>query len=479
MKRFIEGSDRSQSTLLPESLDDWVEDSNPVRVVDAFVDHLNLAELGFTDAEPAVTGRPGYHPSALLKLYIYGYLNRIQSSRRLEREARRNLEVIWLLRQLTPDDKTIADFRKDNGSAVKTVCAKFVELCRQMGLLTKASVAIDGSKFKAVNTRDKNFTKGKVERRRAQLEESVARYLAQLDTADLQEPSETLAAKSAHLKEKLAKLTSEMQKLEAHEAAMLASPDQQISLTDPDSRSMATSGRGSGVVGYNVQTAVDTEHHLIIAHEVTNSGSDRAQLFNMGRQAKAVLGVDKLEAVADRGYYTGEEIKACYDAGIDVTLPKPMTSGAKADGRFGKQDFVYLANKDVYRCPAGEQLKYYYTNEENGQQLRSDWTNACRHCSLKAKCTPTTQRRIKRWEHEHVLEAAQDRLDKNPDAMRRRRETVEHPFGTLKMRMGATHFLMKRLPRVATEMALHVLAYNLTRVINMIGAKPLIAAIKA
>lgn len=479
MKRFIEGSDRSQSTLLPESLDDWVEDSNPVRVVDAFVDHLNLAELGFTDAEPAVTGRPGYHPSALLKLYIYGYLNRIQSSRRLEREARRNLEVIWLLRRLTPDDKTIADFRKDNGSAVKTVCAKFVELCRQMGLLTKASVAIDGSKFKAVNTRDKNFTKGKVERRRAQLEESVARYLAQLDTADLQEPSETLAAKSAHLKEKLAKLTSEMQKLEAHEAAMLASPDQQISLTDPDSRSMATSGRGSGVVGYNVQTAVDTEHHLIIAHEVTNSGSDRAQLFNMGRQAKAVLGVDKLEAVADRGYYTGEEIKACYDAGIDVTLPKPMTSGAKADGRFGKQDFVYLANKDVYRCPAGEQLKYYYTSEENGQQLRSYWTNACRHCSLKAKCTPTTQRRIKRWEHEHVLEAAQDRLDKNPDAMRRRRETVEHPFGTLKMRMGATHFLMKRLPRVATEMALHVLAYNLTRVINMIGAKPLIAAIKA
>lgn len=479
MKRFIEGSDRSQSTLLPESLDDWVEDSNPVRVVDAFVDHLNLAELGFTDAEPVVTGRPGYHPSALLKLYIYGYLNRIQSSRRLEREARRNLEVIWLLRRLTPDDKTIADFRKDNGSAVKTVCAKFVELCRQMGLLTKASVAIDGSKFKAVNTRDKNFTKGKVERRRAQLEESVARYLAQLDTADLQEPSETLAAKSAHLKEKLAKLTSEMQKLEAHEAAMLASPDQQISLTDPDSRSMATSGRGSGVVGYNVQTAVDTEHHLIIAHEVTNSGSDRAQLFNMGRQAKAVLGVDKLEAVADRGYYTGEEIKACYDAGIDVTLPKPMTSGAKADGRFGKQDFVYLANKDVYRCPAGEQLKYYYTSEENGQQLRSYWTNACRHCSLKAKCTPTTQRRIKRWEHEHVLEAAQDRLDKNPDAMRRRRETVEHPFGTLKRRMGATHFLMKRLPRVATEMALHVLAYNLTRVINMIGAKPLIAAIKA
>jgi transposase len=478
MKRFIEGSDRSQSTLLPESLDDWVEESNPVRVVDAFVDHLNLAELDFKDAEPAITGRPGYHPSALLKLYIYGYLNRIQSSRRLEREARRNLEVIWLLRRLTPDDKTIADFRRDNGPAIKKVCARFVDLCRQMGLLTKASVAIDGSKFKAVNTRDKNFTKGKVERRRAQLEESVARYLAQLDTADLQEPSETFAAKSAHLKEKLAKLASEMQKLEAHEQAMLASPDQQISLTDPDARSMATSGRGSGVVGYNVQTAVDTEHHLIIAHEVTNSGSDRAQLANMGKQAKAVLGVDKLEAVADRGYYTSEEIKACADADIAVTLPKPMTSGAKAAGRFGKQDFVYIADEDVYRCPAGEKLKYYYTNNESEQNLRNYWTNACRHCAIRSKCTPTTQRRIKRWEYEHVLDAAQHRLDADPHAMRRRRETVEHPFGTLKMRMGATHFLMKRLPKVATEMALHVLAYNLTRVMNIMGVKPLIAAIQ-
>ena len=286
MKRFVEGADRGQSTLLPDCLDDWIDESNPVRAVDVFVDGLDLAKLGFDGVVPEATGRPSYHPSALLKLYIYGYLNRIQSSRRLEREAGRNLEVIWLLRRLTPDDKTIADFRKDNGPAIKKVCAQFVELCRQMGLLTKASVAIDGSKFKAVNTRDKNFTRGKVERRRAQLEESVARYLAQLDTADRQEPSEALAAKTAHLKEKLAKLESEMQRLAAMEKLMLASPDQQISLTDPDSRSMATSGRGSGVVGYNVQVAVDTEHHLIVTHEVTNSGSDRAQLANVASQAK-------------------------------------------------------------------------------------------------------------------------------------------------------------------------------------------------
>ena len=293
---------------------------------------------------------------------------------------------MWLTGRLVPDHKTIADFRKDNGSAIKQVCVQFIELCRQMGLLAKPSVAIDGSKFKAVNNRDKNFTRAKVERRRTQLQESVARYLAQLDTADLQEPSEELAAKTAHLKEKLTKLDVEIERLAVMERLMLASPDQQISLTDPDSRSMATSGRGSGVVGYNVQVAVDTEHHLIVTHEVTNVGSDRAQLANIASQAKEVLGVDKLEAVADRGYFSGEEILACDKAGIAVTLPKPMTSGAKSEGRFGKQDFVYLSDEDVYRGPAGEKLSYRYTNEENGQKLRRYWTNACSHCTFKDRC---------------------------------------------------------------------------------------------
>jgi transposase len=479
MKRFVAGADRGQSTLLPERLDDWVDESNPVRVIDAFVDALDLGELGFSGVEPAATGRPSYHPCVLLKLYIYGYLNRVQSSRRLEREAGRNLEVMWLLGRLVPDDKVIADFRKDNGPAIRKVCARFVELCRKMGLLTNARVAIDGSKFKAVNNRDKNFTRGKVERRRAQLEESVARYLSQLDTADRQEPSEALAAKTLHLKEKLGKIKEEMAKLAALEKRMLSSPDQQISLTDPDSRSMATSGRGSGVVGYNVQVAVDTEHHLIVTHEVTNVGNDTAHLANMASQAKAVLGVQKLEAVADRGYFKGEEILACDQAGITVTLPKPMTSGAKAKGRFGKQDFVYLADEDVYRCPAGERLTYRYRNEEDGKTLRRYWTTACVTCPLKSQCTTGTERRIPRWEHEHVLEAVQQRLDENPKAMRVRRETVEHPFGTMKARMGATHFLMKTLPKVTTEMALSVLAYNLTRVMNIVGVKPPIAAIGA
>jgi transposase len=479
MKRFVEGTDRHQSTLFPECLEDWICEDNPVRVIDVFVDELDLADLRFNGVDPELTGRPSYHPSVLLKLYIYGYLNRVQSSRRLEREAGRNTEVMWLTGRLVPDHKTIADFRKNNGAAIRKVCAQFVALCREIGLLMKASVAIDGSKFKAVNNRDKNFTRAKMERRIAQIEESVARYLSQLDTADLQEPSEALAVKTAHLKDKLAKLASEMERLKAIERAMLASPDQQISLTDPDSRSMATSGRGSGVVGYNVQVAVDTEHHLIVTHEVTNTGSDRSQLAKVASQAKSVLGTDRLDVVADRGYFNSPEILACAQADIIVTLPKPMTSGAKADGRFGKQDFVYLSAEDVYRCPAGERLNYRYTNEEDGKTLRRYWTTACPRCPLKARCTTGPERRITRWEHEHLLEAAQERLDANPQAMRVRRETAEHPFGTLKMWMGATHFLMKRLPKVATEMALHVLAYNLTRVMNIIGVKPLLAAIRA
>jgi transposase len=479
MAGFIEEADRGQLSLLPGSLDDWVGKDNPVRVIDAFVDGLDLKKLGFEAVEPLDIGRPGYHPSIHLKLYIYGYLYRVQSSRRLERECHRNLEVMWLLGRLAPDHKTIADFRKDNGAAIKKVCGQFVELCRSLGLLSKGSVAIDGSKFKAVNNRDKNFTQAKVEKRRTQLEESVARYLAQLDTADRQEPSESIELKKTHLKEKLEKLKSEMQKLEAIEKQVLASPDKQLSLTDPDSRSMATSGRGSGVVGYNVQIAVETEHHLIVHHEVTNVGSDRSQRASTATAAKEALGVETLEAVADRGYFNGEEIKACDDAGITVTLPKPMTSSAKSAGRFGKQDFIYKPQEDVYVCPAGEKLTYRFTAEEHGQRLRRYWTDACHACPIKAQCTTGRERRITRWEHEEVVEAVQERLDKNPDAMRTRRETVEHPFGTMKMRMGATHFLCKTLPKVATEMALCVLTYNLTRILNIVGVEKIMEAIAA
>ena len=479
MKRYIEGVDRGQSTLFPACLEDWVDEANPVRVIDVFVDELDLGGLGFGRAEPEATGRPGYHPSVLLKLYIYGYLNRVQSSRRLEREAGRNVEVMWLTNRLMPDHKTIADFRKDNGAAIRKVCSQFVALCRQLGLFAASGVAVDGSKFKAVNNRDRNFTAAKMQRRMEQIDKSVARYLDQLDSADREEPSQARTTKTARLTEKIAKLKEEMQRLKALEAQRLATPDQQISLSDPDARSMATSGRGSGVVGYNVQAAVDTKHHLIVAHEVTNVGSDRSQLADISNKAKAELGVERLEVVADRGYFNSEEILACEEAGITVTLPKPLTSGAKAQGRFGKQDFRYLADEDVYLCPAGERLTYRFTSEEHGLILRRYWTTACPTCAIRDRCTKGKERRISRWEHEHVLEAVQRRLDENPQAMRQRRETVEHPFGTIKSWMGATHFLMKGLKNVRTEMALNVLAYNLTRVMNIIGIGPFMAAIRA
>jgi transposase len=480
MKRFIEGADRGQSTLFHECVEDWIGEDNPVRVIDLFVDQLDLAELGFGGVDPEATGRPSYHPSVLLKLYIYGYLNRVQSSRRLEREAGRNVEVMWLTGRLVPDHKTIADFRKDNGRAIRRVCARFVALCRAMGLFAEeASVAIDGSKFKAVNNRDKNFTRAKMERRLAQIEESVARYLHQLDSADRQEPSLARTTKTTRLTEKIARLKEEMQRLHALEARMSATPDQQISLTDPDSRSMATSGRGSGVVGYNVQVAVDTKHHLIVTHEVTNVGTDRSQLANVAKETKTTLEATNLDVVADRGYFSSEQILACEEAGITVTLPKPMTSNSKTEGRFGKQDFRYVVEEDVYICPAGERLAYSFTTEENGLVLRRYSTNACQRCAIKQSCTTGKERRITRWEHEHLLETVQRRLDEHPEKMRQRRETVEHPFGTIKARMGATHFLMKTLPRVAAEMALHVLAYNLTRVMNIIGIQPLMAAMRA
>jgi transposase len=480
MGRFVEGADRAQLSFLPECLEDWVDDDNPVQVIEAFVEALDLPALGFDGATPANTGRPAYHPAVLLKLYIYGYLNRVQSSRRLEREAGRNVELMWLLGRLVPDHKTIADFRKDNGRALRQVCVRFVALCRQLGLLAGDTVVVDGSKFKAVNNRDRNFTHAKMARRVAQIEESIARYLHQLDSADRQEPSEAIATKTARLKEKVSRLRQEMDRLAALDGLMRQTPDQQISLTDPDSRSMATSGRGSGVVGYNVQVAVETEHHLIVTHEVTNVGNDRAQLAPMAKSARQTLGAEGLQVIADRGYFDGDQIRECAEAGLTVTLPKPQTSGAKADGRFGKQDFAYLPEQDAYRCPAGAILPYHYTNVEHGMELRRYWsTAACHGCTIKRQCTPSKERRITRWVHEHLVEDVQRRLDANPELMRVRRETVEHPFGTIKARMGATHFLMKRLPNVAAEMALHVLAYNLTRVMNIIGQPGLIAAIKA
>lgn len=476
MKRFVQGEDRTQGTLLPELLDDYITEQNPVRIIDVFVDELDLAKLGFGGVNPSATGRPAYHPAILLKIYIYGYLNRIQSSRRLEREAQRNVELMWLAGRLTPDFKTIANFRKDNGKAIRNVCRQFIVLCQQLNLFSDAVVAIDGSKFKAVNNRDRNFTSATLKRRMEEIEASIGRYLAALDTADRQEPA-VAQARSTRLDEKITALKAQMQALKEIEVQLNATPDKQISLTDPDASSMKT--RGTGIVGYNVQTAVDTKHHLIVAHEVLNTGTDRDQLSSMAQQARAAMATETLTAIADRGYFKGEEILACRDAGICAMVPKTGTSGAKADGRFDKADFIYDGQKNAYRCPAGQTLIWRFATIEVGMKNHRYWSSNCKDCTLKEKCTPSPQRRITRWEHQDVLDDMQTRLDQAPDTMRIRRCTVEHPYGTIKVWMGWTHFLTRGLERVKTEMSLHVLAYNLKRMITILGIGALMEAIRA
>ena len=466
MTGFMEGKDRRDRLLLPDCLDDYVSGDNQVRVVDVFVDELDLRTLGF--AGPAATGRPGYSPATMLKLYLYGYLNQVQSSRRLEREAGRNVECMWLTGKLAPDFKTIADFRRNNGEAIRAVCRQFVLLCREIGLIAGGTVAVDGSRFKAVNTRDKNYTPGAIRLRMEQVDASIARYLGMLDTADRQE-DQVAGMRVNRLSDRLEALRRRMRELQAMERAVADAPNHQVSLTDPDARAMATNGKGTGMVGYNVQAVVDAKHHLIIAHEVTNVGHDRSQLANMARQAREVIGADGLTVLADRGYFSGEEVVACEAAGVTPIVPKPLTSGAKADGRFGKQDFIYQPETDTYRCPAGEQLIWRYTTVENGLTLSRYWSSNCGACAMKTMCTPSKQRRITRREHEAVIEAMQRRLDEMSNAMRVRRSIVEHVFGTIKDWMGRDHFRTRRLANVATEMSLHILAYNLKRAVAVIG----------
>jgi transposase len=477
MKRFVEGDDRTQGTLLPECLDDYIGEDNPIRVVDAFVEHLDLAGLGFAGVTPAATGRPSYHPAVLLKIYIYGYLNRIPSSRRLEREAQRNVELMWLTQRLAPDFKTIADFRRDNGQAIRNVCRQFVELCRRLDLFSGAVVAIDGSKFKAVNAHDRNFTRAKLEKRIRQIDECIDRYLKAMDTADRQAP-DIAEARTTRLKEKIDTLKAQMVRLKEIETTLANAPGGQVSLTDPDARAMATSN-SRGLVGYNVQTAVEPEHHLIVAHEVTNTGIDRRLLSPMARQVKAVLETEELVAIADRGYYNGDEIVACEAAGITPVVSKPMTSSARFEGRFDKEDFVFDTATGEYRCPAGSRLKWRFARVEDGHLINRYWSSDCPRCPIKEKCTPSDYRRVSRYAHEASLEAMQRRIDKRPEFMRIRRQTVEHPFGTIKEWMGARHFLTRSLERVRTEMSLHVLAYNMKRVMKILGVGALMAAMHA
>ena len=386
---------------------------------------------------------------------------------------------MWLTGRLTPDHKTIAEFRKNNGKAIVAVCREFVHVCHWLSLVPEAVVTIDGSKFKAVNNRDRNFTTAKMKRRKEGIEKAINFYLAELDEADKAEP-EIAQAQIPAIEACIEKLREQAGKLKVVEKALERSPDKQVSLTDPDSRAMKT--RGSAVVGYNVQTAVETTHHLIVAHEVTNEPVDRALLSPMAHKASAAMGGGDLEVLSDRGYYSALQIAQCEDSGIRTFVPKALTSSSKKKGLFTKDDFIYKSEHDRYECPAGEPLPKRGSSVENGMRLFVYYASvsACRQCPLKAQCTNSPQpRRVKRWERESMLEEMQARIERAPEKMQLRRQTVEHPFGTIKTWMGYTHFLTKTLPKVRAEMSLQVLSYNMLRVMNLIGVSNLATALQA
>ena len=476
MSGFIAGTCRTQATLFPDRLDDFITEENAIRVIDVFVDGLDLSHLGFKTVSKD-TGRPAYHPSTMLKLFVYGYLNRIQSSRRLEREAGRNVELMWLLGRLAPDFKTIADFRKDNGKGIKNTCRAFIDICRQLNMFSDVMVAIDGSKFKAVNSKENNYTPKKVQFHIARVEKHIDKYLKQLDDSDKEDEK---VIDETPIKDKIDWLKNRLCELKALEEEVNNHPDKQISTIDPDSRLLKTKGM-TRVVCYNVQTAVDTQHHLIVAHEVTNK-PDRGQLCQVGKAVQTALGKKEVTVLADKGYYSGPDIKDTQEAGMTPLVPKGDTSGSEKKGIFNRSLFTYDSDKDVYICPANKELTYRFSGVEDGLTIKryslDVWT--CRECALKSQCTKSSQpRRIARWEHQDKMDRMNELMASMPDSMLIRKQTVEHPFGTIKFWMGATHFLTRRFKNVSTEMSLHVLAYNLRRMMSILGPDKLIAAMAA
>jgi transposase len=475
---YVQGVNRKQEVMFPELLDDYIADENPVRFIDAFVDNLDLQALGFEKAVPKATGRPPYDPGDLLKLYIYGYLNRIRSSRKLERESQRNVEVMWLLGKLTPDFKTIADFRRDNGKPLRGVWGKFTELCRELDLYGGEMVAIDGSKFKAVNSRERNYTQKKLKKLRERAEARMERYLQEMDENDAEETSSESLTRE-ELQEKIEWMKKRQGIYNELEQEMADSGESQVSLTDPDARSMTFGSNRGTDVGYNVQISVDAKHKLIVDHEVTNAGNDMNQLNAMAIRAKTVLEVDTLEVVADAGYYNGQEIKDCTDQGIVPYVPQTNPSSSKKAGLYAKEDFRYDAEKDCYWCPAGEALPFgRIGTNRHGRKMRFYSTNACHTCGLKPQCTRDKRgRRIQRWEHEDCLEAHAQRLRDEPEKVKQRKAIVEHPFGTIKRSMDQGYFLTRGLEKVRTEMSLSMLAYNMKRVLNLKSVEQLLAAL--
>jgi transposase len=473
--RYIEGHCRTQRLLLPDVIDDYVTEENPVRFIDAYVEGLDLESLGVAQAHAALTGRPAYDPRDLLKLYIYGYLNRIRSSRRLERETHRNVELIWLLRKLRPDFKTIADFRKHNTKALQALFREFVLLCKQLDLFGAELLAIDGRKLKAVNSKHKNFTKAKLEKALKDIDEKMAQYLRDLDTADSEE-SRVHQPTSEELQEKIKRLQERQQRYREFVQEITASGETQLSLTDPDSRAMPKSPKVD--VGYNVQIAVDSKHKLIVERDVTNAITDDDQLSPLAIRAKETLGVERIRAVADMGYDHGHEINACAEAGSDAYVPKPSASANTKLGLLGKERFTDDPAQDCYRYPRGEALTFRFETTELGRHIRYYATSACRRCPMQEQCTRNKDaRRMTRWVDEHILERMEERLKAKPEIMQERKQLVEHRFGTIKHANDQGYFLMKGLKNVRAEFSLSCLAYNLKRVINILGVPQLLVAL--
>ena len=471
---FIEGVGRDQQTLFPEVLDDYIPFDHPVRFIDAYVDQLDLATLGFERATAADTGRPGYDPRDLLKLYIYGYLSGICSSRKLERETLRNVEVMWLLRRLRPDFKTIAEFRRRNTKALRPLFREFTLLCKKLDLFGAELVAIDGSKFRAVNAKRRNYSRPMLEEILRAVDERIARYLETTEAADTDD--EHHAGETVDRSAELTRLQSRAAEVRAMLAELDSTGESQISLTDPDSRTMKV--RIGTDVCYNAQTAVDEKNKLIVAVEVTNEPTDRNWLSRMAIEAKHVLGAGQLAVVADKGYSSAREVEACVEANIVPYLPKPETSANKALGLFTKNDFHYDRERDLYLCPAGEELTFRHASHEKGRDIRYYRTYACGHCALRPQCTRNLQsRRISRSANEHVLEEMNARVASHPEILRKRKAIVEHPFGTIKRWMNQAYFLTRTLTNVRAEFCLSALAYNLKRVLRIVGVPALLAAL--
>ena len=460
--------------MFPERLEDYIGAENPVRFLDAFVGSLDLHALDFAKAQCAATGRPPYDPAALLKLYLYGYLHRIRSSRLLEAESHRNVEVIWLLGKLTPDFKTIADFRKDNLKPLRAVSRQFTVLCRKLELFGGELLAIDGSKFGAVNARDQNFNASRLQELIGRADARLAEYLKEMDTADAAEAT-TVALDKTQLAAKIAAL---QEKRDWHEEllAQLDAEQKQVSVTDPDTRKMPTA-QGM-MVGYNAQMAVDAKHKLIAADDVTNEVTDLHQLANVALEAKANLELKQVEVVADAGYYNAAEVSRCVEAGLTPMIPKADTSANTARGLYGKSRFRYDERKDVYVCPAGAELTHRFNTYELGRELRYYRASGCKGCALKKQCTRNkTNRTITREENEALMEAMAARMKAQPEKFKLRKTLAEHPFGTIKRWFGYTHFLLKGLVKVRTEWSLTTLAYNLKRVLNLVSFEKLMAAV--